>query len=736
VRSPRNAFRAGAGGPRPRSGLGDMGSTPGSGERVEWPPRMADRGRTGRTRVTADDAGGRGTWRAPWLQAAVLVVLAVAPFAASLGGELVWDDRLLIEEEVRFHSPRFALEILGQDFFYDVEEIYRYGYYRPVVSLSYWLTWRIAGEAPAPYHATNLALHAAATLLLLLLLRGLAGGSGWAPFAGAALFAVHPVHAESVAWISGRTDLLAAVLVLASAVALVRACGDDGPRPGGWMGAAVTAAAVAPFAKEAALFWPLVPAAVAVAGPARSRRRWAASAAALVAGLAPYLALRVGVAGTLGPSTQWRAEQWPSVLLTVPQTFWRYLVELALPDGPEPYLQNPLVRSPLAPGVVLGLAAMAALVVGWWRWRRRRPAASFLAAFWLLSFLPIANLVRISGPEDMGAPMAERFLYLPSAAACALAGLGLAAVAARGGRLRTLVPVAAAAVVVVLAAMSAAATRPWLTERALFERMVEQAPDAPLPNLLLGTVDCRAARWQPCVSRLERALGMLPDRPTQLAVAVRSNLAGAYAATGRTDAARRLLEGLRGEYRPISSVEFNLGVVEMLEGDRGAARQRFDRALEINPWHRQALVRRARLRIAAGELEAAEKDVERYAGRYGHDPGSLVALALLRGRQGREQQAVDALRRAASEQDPEAMGLLGAWAASVGRWAESLEAYERLLAARPGDVAAVQGAAAAELRLGDRAGAVRRLEGWLAAQGAHPEVEALLAGIRGGDGPG
>lgn len=696
---------------------------------------MAARRRGGeRERVAA---GSRPAARRPppLLQAAVLALLAVAPFVASLGGELVWDDRLLIEEEVRFHSPRFALEILGQDFFHDVEEIYRYGYYRPVVSLSYWLTWKLAGEAPAPYHATNLVLHAAATVLLLLMLRGLAGGPGWAPFAGAALFAVHPVHAESVAWISGRTDLLAAVMVLASAVALLRALGEDGPRAGGWMAAAVAAAAAAPFAKEAALFWPLVPAAAAaVAGPGRARRRWAASSAALVAGLAPYLALRVGVAGTLGPSVQWRADQWPSVLLTVPRTFWRYLVELALPDGPEPYLQNPLVRSPLAPGVVLGLAAMAALVVGWWRWRRRRPAVSFLAAFWLLSFVPIANLVRISGPEDMGAPMAERFAYLPSAAACALAGLGLAALAARSGWLRKVVPVAVAAVVVVLAAMSAAATRPWLSERALFERMVELAPDAPLPNLLLGTVDCRSARWQPCVARLERALGMLPDRPTQLAVAVRSNLAGAYAATGRTDDARRLLEGLRGEYRPISSVEFNLGVVEMLEGDRGAARDRFDRALEINPWHRQALVRRARLRIAAGELEEAEGDVARYAGRYGHDPGSLVALALLRGRQGRERQAVDALRRAAAGEDPEAMGLLGGWAASVGRWAESLETYERLLAARPDDAAAVRGAAAAELRLGDRAGAVRRLEAWLAAHGAHPEVAALLAEIRGGDG--
>ncbi len=695
---------------------------------------MADRGSKARPAAGPAAARVRGWWRSPWAAAALLVVLAVAPFAASLGGELVWDDRLLIEQEVRFHSPRFALEILAQDFFYDVEEIYRYGYYRPVVSLSYWLTWKLAGEDPAPYHATNLALHAAATLLLFLLVRGLAGTATWAPFAAGALFAVHPVHAESVAWVSGRTDLLAAVLVLASAVALLRACGEDGPRAGGWMAAAVAASAVAPFAKEAALFWPLVPAAVAVARRGPERRRWAASSAALVAGLVPYLALRVGVAGTLGPSTQWRADQWPSVLLTVPRTFWRYLLELALPDGPEPYLQNPLVRSPLAPGVVLGLAAMAGLAVGWWRWRQRRPEASFLAAFWLLSFVPIANLVRISGPADMGAPMAERFLYLPSAAACALAGLGLAALAARGGWLRKVVPVAVAAAVAVLAAMSVAATRPWLTERALFERMVGQVPDAPLPNLLLGTVECRGARWQPCVARLESALGMLPDRPSQLAVAVRSNLAGAYAATGQTEDARRLLDGLRGEYRPISNVEFNLGVVEMLEGDPAAARVRFDRALEINPWHRQALLRRARLEIAAGELEAAERDVERYAGRYGHDPGSLVALALLRGRQGREQEAVDALRRAAADQDAEALGLLGGWAASVGRWAESLEAYERLLATRPGDATAVRGAAAAAMRLGDRAGAVRRLEAWLEAHGAHPEVAALLARIRGGDG--
>ena len=108
--------------------------------------------------------------------------------------------------------------------------------FRPVVNISYALDRRLWGYQPFGYHLTSVLLHAAnAVLLFLFLLRalrdsdaasGAAGGrasrESWAAFAGAALFAVHPIQSESAGYISSRSELLCGLFLL-SALLLARA---------------------------------------------------------------------------------------------------------------------------------------------------------------------------------------------------------------------------------------------------------------------------------------------------------------------------------------------------------------------------------------------------------------------------------------------------------------------------------------------------------------------------------
>ncbi len=146
----------------------------------------------------------------------ILAVISVVFYLNTLTYDFVWDDRFLILENPYIQDSRLLSEGLVSDFWANYQDPRRFrNYYRPIVTLSYFVDYALWGEDPAGYHATNIFLHMANVLLVFgigcILLR-----SREAAFVAAAVFAVHPVHTESVTWISGRTDLLASVFVLAS----------------------------------------------------------------------------------------------------------------------------------------------------------------------------------------------------------------------------------------------------------------------------------------------------------------------------------------------------------------------------------------------------------------------------------------------------------------------------------------------------------------------------------------
>jgi len=153
------------------------------------------------------------------LSAVLVFLLAAAVYAGTVRHELLWDDPLLtslVEERAR-HDGLSGL--LASDF--RIRRHEAMGYYRPVVLLSLWADGRLAARLPVAHHLQNILLHALASALAYAFL-ALALGSTRGALAGAALFAVHPVHTESVAFVSGRTDVLCAVFLLLAALLWAR----------------------------------------------------------------------------------------------------------------------------------------------------------------------------------------------------------------------------------------------------------------------------------------------------------------------------------------------------------------------------------------------------------------------------------------------------------------------------------------------------------------------------------
>jgi protein O-mannosyl-transferase len=142
-------------------------------------------------------------------------LLALATYLPSLGNGFTLDDGPVVRDDVRIRDLSSVPTLLAQP--YLTGKPAARSPYRPVTTVSYALSWSLGGGSPSWFHATNVALHVGASLLVLALLASL-GAHAWAAVLGAAVFAVHPVHVEAVAGVVGRADVLATGFGLAALV--------------------------------------------------------------------------------------------------------------------------------------------------------------------------------------------------------------------------------------------------------------------------------------------------------------------------------------------------------------------------------------------------------------------------------------------------------------------------------------------------------------------------------------
>lgn len=367
----------------------------------------------------------------PRTMLALLLLATALVFLPALGGEFVWDDTLLIGTNAFIRDLSRLGEALTHDFWHNPQSLAGSSglsrlYYRPVVTLAYALQFRVFGEHPAGYHLVNLALHLGCVVLAFGWLRrriGTRGDEGDHRLAalawvmGAALFAVHPSRPESVAWISGSTDLWLGLFALLG----LRAW-DEHPRLGGALLAGLCFF-FATLSKETAVVLPaLLLVDIALVRPHETRLgvalgRWSVAAA----GVGFALVARFMVVARLAPRSS--LDTWNQAPQRVLSSFGHYLFETFAPWWPS--IQTNLltlqhgsrVLAPwsIALGAVGSLGLLALMGLAW-----RRPALRPWAAdaLWFVVALgPTLNLI----PMGMNVLIAARFLYLPLLGVCALA---------------------------------------------------------------------------------------------------------------------------------------------------------------------------------------------------------------------------------------------------------------------------------------------------------------------------
>ena len=516
----------------------------------------------------------------------VLAIFQIVFYLPTLKYQFVWDDRPLIVEN-QLLSRSGPGEIFTRPFWAGTEEFERSphaAYYRPITTLSFWLDLKLAGPRPAYFHFINIVLSALATVLVVLIVWELLYSGVWAGLTGL-LFATHPAHVESIAFVSGRTDLLLAVFICFAGFALLRSFRKKDQR---WFLLVPVLFLLALLSKETAILFPLLVALTPVLIQTRPLKGYWVLVVILFALTGGYLYLRSLIFNQAVPlPAGFSALNLTNVVNTfgyyIRMFFWPFDHHVKIPADPNFHRPQSCFLYAL---VFLFSVPLAAL--------RPRFRIALWGYVWTIIFLiPVSNIIPI-GPQA-----AERLLFPASIGLIAVVITLLARLLVAYNRTRQTVGVLLLLLAGIYGFDSFKRMPVWENEITLFSAMVREAPGAPSAYLNLALA-LRATNPDSAIKLGNRAVIL-----DQGFVPAHINLAFLY---GQKGDLRRALHHLRlaEELEPNSvKVQNNLGYAFLLAGEPDSARTRFERALNLDSTLGSALLGEALSIGVAGKTQDA-----------------------------------------------------------------------------------------------------------------------------------
>jgi Flp pilus assembly protein TadD len=471
------------------------------------------------------------------LFAILLIVVAVtASYAPAARDGFVWDDTALVLRDPLVRSWRLIPEGFNHYLFVDATPS---DFYRPLQRVTYTIEYAFFAARPGPYHITNIALHTAAAIALLLFAEALlqafgceSGRSRWIAMIATLVWAIHPVHTSAVVYVSGRADPLAALFGFSGCYLILRSLQKSGPRAAIFMSGAAVAFLCSALSKETGLVFPLSMTIVLVILKQRRAILWL-SVVTVFVGLI-YITLRLPAEHSPAPQLSTSAP-----LSVRPITMARAVAEYAglliFPinlhmerDVRASFTRN-LYNDTAASAArelqtLLGFAIVAGLLLLTLKSRTRNRLIFALLICSILAYLPVSGIMRLN------ASVAEHWIYAPSAfvflaIAAALHPLLKVRVFAR--------PFVATGAVVLgtwmlfLSARTFVRTFDWKDQRTFLERTMAAGGNSPRMLVNLGSLESSENRLDLARQHLLEALKREPGQPFALielaAVSIKQN---------------------------------------------------------------------------------------------------------------------------------------------------------------------------------------------------------------------
>lgn len=625
---------------------------------------------------------------------ALLAALSFVAYAPAIRGGFVWDDDYYVHENPTLQSAA-GLQKIWFDLFRDPRDYILPQYY-PLTHASFWIEHRLWGLNPAGYHVTNVVLHVASALLAWLILRRLHVPGAWL---AATVFALHPVHVESVAWISERKNVLSLALMLASLYTWLRFSGlvsgpdkpgailalPDDPRRLYALGTVLFVLAL--FAKTTAAVLPAC--VLLLTWWKRGRLSWKQDVVPMLplfvvglgfARLTSWLEVhRVGASGPDWVYAPTPIGQFLAETLIAGRGLWFYVGKLV---WPHPLMFNyprvlPVLSDPLQwlfPVAALGM--LAALYLG----RHALGRGPITAASWFVGVsLPALGYFAVL-PHKYSF-VADHFVYAASLGLIALFAAGVVTLwkSLRWAPLGGLVLVAA--LLFVLTGMSYRQARSFVDEETLWRDTLTKNPASWIAANNLGVILLERGDLDGADELFARVLELKPDH-----VEVRLNIGLLNEKRGGklSDSVEWYRDAVRLEPR-YAPAWHRLGLAY-----QKTARQLRAQAAEMTGWDRWFRAHRLRAR-AEQYLEAA---LTSYRNALTGDPRylpTLLQLASALMENGRFPDAIPVLQRTlvVSDRNPQARSNLAYSLDVVGRPEEAVALWDELLRENPEDVRAL-----------------------------------------------
>jgi tetratricopeptide (TPR) repeat protein len=446
--------------------------------------------------------------------------------------------------------------------------------WHPLTWLSHMLDVQLFGRGPSGPHLVNVLLHAANAVLVFLLLRRWTG-AWWRSALVAALFALHPLHIESVAWIAERKDVLSAffgLLTLWGYTNYVAASHSDKARSRIWYGSTLLCFALGlmskpmlvtlPFVLLLLDYWPLA----RISFPASVREKIPYFLLSAVSCVVTFLAQQQS--GVVRSLTRFSLlDRLENALVS----YARYLGKLVWPSDLAAFYPHP-GHWPTAAVVAAGISLFG-MGVAAWCWRRRAP---FLVTggLWFLGMLvPTIGLVQVSDQA-----MADRYTYLPSIGVFIILAWGAVEIVARWPSAKPAI-VATAGLAVMGCGLRTEFQLPvWHDNETLFRHALAVTQGNFAAHYNLANALLEKGQVDEALIEFENTLAIRPDYAD-----AECNFGSALLQKSRVDEARahfRKACEIQPDHGP---ARCNLGITFLQQGKLEEALAEFQKALEAQP---------------------------------------------------------------------------------------------------------------------------------------------------------
>lgn len=572
------------------------------------------------------------------IPALLLLLMTITVYGQTLGHDFLsnWDDNAYITQNMAVKGV--SLEHLKMAF----SSLY-VGNYAPVQIVSYMLDFNLWGMRASGFHLTNLFLHITNGMLLYLLVFRICGRRAWA-FPAAAVFLLHPVQVESVAWLSQRKNLLAMCFFLFSLLSYhihqqrIPGCTAR------YYVLSIVCFCIALLSKSVAVILPFVLLLLDLCCESSPRRKglWLdklpfLSAAAAMAGLTViFQSPEIG-----GGRADFQAGSPLATFFTMQTVLVRYLWMLLWPLNLSP-LYLPQIKPHIDIEVALALLFVAALTVAGIILLRSNRRLFFGYALFFIGLLPVSQIV------PLVTLMNDRYLYFPLLGGSWLIGGLICHIVDMTTSWQRRIAISTCAVLMAgFALVSFQRAAVWKNSVTLWNDAVPKLPDSFVVRAALAEAQLNAGMRTEALRTYSDVISLLSDAVDPiLERKALNNSAALYMDNGQLDVALPLLRRLVARYPNYPPGFINLGNSQFMARNLSAAEQAYRTALILEPGNTMALMMLGNIYLDTGRIDSTRELYFQALANGGNGPDLQYNLACLEAKTGHNSAALQHLGEA------------------------------------------------------------------------------------------